>query len=166
MEGTSMAAPHLAGVAALLLQAKPTLTSEQLKNAIASSARRDAFTSPLVNSRWGYGKVDAAAAMGTVLSVRKISDAMPASFSLEQNYPNPFNPSTRILYELPAQFHGIVTLTVFDLLGKNVATLVNEFQQGGVYSASWNAETASSGVYYCILRAGAYLSVKKMILMR
>jgi subtilisin family serine protease len=165
MQGTSMAAPHVAGVAALLLQGKPSLTSDQLKNAITSSARRDALTGP-VNPQWGYGKMDATGSMGTVLSVRQVSNALPKNFSLEQNYPNPFNPSTQIRYTLPQNFKGTVSLTVFDVLGKKVATLVNEQQTEGTFAASWNAASSASGVYFCILRAGSFFDVKKMILMK
>ena len=166
MQGTSMATPHVAGVAALLLQARPSSTSVQLKNAITSSARRDAFTGYAASPQWGYGKIDATGSMGTVLSVRQVSDALPRNFSLEQNYPNPFNPSTQIRYTLPQNFKGTVSLTVFDVLGKKVATLVNEQQTEGTFAASWNAASSASGVYFCILRAGSFFDVKKMILMK
>ncbi len=166
MEGTSMATPHVAGVAALMLQAKPSSTSDQLKNAMISSARRDSLTGSSISSRWGYGKIDATGSMGTVLSVRQVSNDLPRSFSLEQNYPNPFNPSTQIRYTLPPNFKGNVSLTVFDVLGKKVATLVNEQQTEGTFSASWNAASSASGVYFCILRAGGFFDVKKMVLMK
>jgi minor extracellular serine protease Vpr len=166
MQGTSMAAPHVAGVAALMLQGKPFLTSDQLKNVITSSARRDAFTGSAASPQWGYGKIDATGSMGTVLSVRQVSDALPKNFSLEQNYPNPFNPSTQIRYTLPQNFKGTVSLTVFDVLGKKVATLVNEQKTEGTFAASWNAASSASGVYFCILRAGSFFDVKKMILMK
>ncbi len=166
MEGTSMATPHVAGVAALLLQAKPLSTSDQLKNAMLSSARRDGFTTPSINTQWGYGKLDATGAMGIVLSVKKVSDVLPSSFSLEQNYPNPFNPATQIRYTIPQHFKGDVSLTVFDVLGKKVATLVDEQQSEGVYSASWNATSIASGVYFYALRAGSYYAVQKMVLMK
>ncbi len=166
MEGTSMAAPHIAGVAALMLQAKPSSTSDQLKNAMISSGRKDSFTGSLPNPLWGYGKIDATGSMGTVLSVRSVPNTMPRNFSLEQNYPNPFNPSTQIQYTLPENFKGNVSLTVFDVLGKKVTTLVNEQQTAGTFSASWNAASSASGVYFCILRAGSFFSVKKMVLMK
>ncbi len=167
MEGTSMATPHVAGVAALLLQAKPSSTSDQLKSAMTGSARRDSITGSSVTPQWGYGKIDATGSMGTVLSsVRSAPNTVPRNFSLEQNYPNPFNPSTEIRYTLPENFKGNVSLTIFDVLGKKVAALVNQEQAGGTFSATWNASYAASGVYFYALRAGNFLAVKKMVLMK
>ncbi len=74
----------------------------------------------------------------------------PASYLLTQNYPNPFNPSTSISYQLPTQNH--VTLKVYDLLGREVATLVNEVRQPGTYSVQWNAFGVASGMYICRLQ--------------
>ena len=161
-----MATPHVAGLAALLLQAKPSSTSDQLKNAMISSAIRDSLTGPTPSARWGYGKVDATGSMGTVLSVRQVSNDVPRNFSLDQNYPNPFNPSTQIRYTLPQSFKGNVSLIIFDVLGKKVATLVDGVQSEGQFSATWDASSSASGVYFCILRAGGFFNVKKMVLMK
>jgi hypothetical protein len=101
---------------------------------------------------------------------------VPATFSLGQNYPNPFNPTTQISYSVPAS-PGRVTLAVYDILGREVATLVNEVKQPGVYHASWNAADYSSGIYtyrlkFTPLRVGgtgtgrAFSEVKKMVLAR
>lgn len=166
MEGTSMSAPHITGVLALLLQAKPSMTSDQLRNAITGSAREDGFTGSQVSAQWGFGKVDAEGAMSSVLSVVKLSEAIPSEFALLQNFPNPFNPSTQVRYSLSSSFNDRVTLTVYDVLGRRVATLVDQTQKGGEYSAFWNAANFSSGVYYCVLRAGGYIAVKKMVLMK
>ncbi|MGA9408362.1 MAG: S8 family serine peptidase [Bacteroidota bacterium] len=166
MQGTSMATPHVAGVAALMLQANPSYTSDQLKNAMISSARRDVFTGTSVTPLWGYGKIDATGSMGTVLIVKNVPDAVPTDFSLNQNYPNPFNPSTQIRYTLPQHFKGNVVLTVFDVLGKKVTTLVDQQQSGGDFSVSWNASSVASGVYFYVLRAGNFLDAKKMLLMK
>jgi hypothetical protein len=88
----------------------------------------------------------------------------PARFALEQNYPNPFNPATTIIYQVPALSH--VILTVYDLLGREVATLVDENKKAGRYSIPWNASWLSSGVYFYRLRAGEFRETKRMILLK
>jgi hypothetical protein len=94
---------------------------------------------------------------------------VPADFQLMQNYPNPFNPSTRIAYQLPS--NGFVTLSVYDLLGRMVRTLVNGEQLAGFRSIEWDGRdqrgnNVSSGVYFYTLKAGTVMESKKMILMR
>jgi hypothetical protein len=88
----------------------------------------------------------------------------PTEFILYQNYPNPFNPSTVISYQLAVGSR--VTLKVYDILGNEVATLVNEEKPAGSYEVKWSAESLSSGVYFYQLIAGSYLETKKMILLR
>jgi len=89
---------------------------------------------------------------------------LPKNFSLYQNYPNPFNPSTFITYQLPR--NSFVILKVFDLIGKEVATLVNGEKEAGKHSVEWNAEGLPSGVYFYKLSAGNFTQTKKMILIR
>jgi len=92
----------------------------------------------------------------------------PASFSLNQNYPNPFNPSTKISWQMPNG--GDVLLKVFDVLGNEIATLVNEFKQSGNYEVEFPSSNAgrflANGVYFYRLQAGAYNKTLKMILMK
>jgi len=83
---------------------------------------------------------------------------------LEQNYPNPFNPSTTIRYQLPVASE--VKLEVYDVLGKKIATLVNERQSAGSYQVVWNASGLSSGTYFYRLQAGTFTQTKKMILVK
>lgn len=90
--------------------------------------------------------------------------SLPISFNLQQNYPNPFNPATVIRYELPVACP--VEVTVCDVIGRGVATLVDEVQRAGEYSLYWNARGIPSGVYYYRLRAGEFSATKKMILVR
>ena len=89
---------------------------------------------------------------------------VPASFSLSQNYPNPFNPSTHVQYSISnLQF---VKLKVFDVLGREVATLVNEQKGPGTYTVDWNASGFASGIYFYRLEAGTFVDVKKMLLLK
>ena len=89
---------------------------------------------------------------------------LPGKFLLEQNYPNPFNPSTVIRYQLP--MNGHVLLKVYDMLGREVATLINERQDAGYKSVTFDAVNLPSGVYLYKLQAGTFSSVKKTILLR
>ncbi len=91
-------------------------------------------------------------------------DLTPKEFVLYQNYPNPFNPNTVISYQLPVA--GYVTLKVYDLLGKEVATLVDEYKETGRYEIEFDAKNLSSGIYYYKLNSGEYFQTKKMMLMK
>jgi hypothetical protein len=88
----------------------------------------------------------------------------PLTFSLGQNYPNPFNPTTAISYQLSA--NSFVTLKVFDILGREVATLVNEVQRPGIYRVKWDASGLPSGVYFCRMHAGEFVATRKAVLMK
>ncbi len=88
----------------------------------------------------------------------------PKEFKLEQNYPNPFNPSTVISYQLPVVSN--ITLKVYDILGSEVITLVNEQQEPGYYEVQFNAANIASGMYVYRLQAGDFISVKKMLLIK
>ncbi|MBK9097158.1 MAG: right-handed parallel beta-helix repeat-containing protein [bacterium] len=94
----------------------------------------------------------------------ELSQEVPTKVSLEANYPNPFNPTTTIRYSIPQ--NNIVTLTVYDILGSEVATLVNEEQSAGSYEVSFNASHLSSGIYVYRLRSGSFVETKKMVLLK
>ena len=96
--------------------------------------------------------------------IEQISADVPKTFLLEQNYPNPFNPSTTIRYQLPVASE--VKLEVYDVLGKKIATLVNERQSAGSYQVVWNASGLSSGTYFYRLQAGTFVETKKMIMVK
>jgi formylglycine-generating enzyme required for sulfatase activity len=91
-------------------------------------------------------------------------NAQPNSFGLGQNYPNPFNPSTTISYQLPSQRH--VTLKVFDVLGREVATLVDGVEAPGHKEMRFDASGLSAGIYFYRLQAGAYVETRKFLLLR
>ena len=109
------------------------------------------------------------ATVKTFTSVVEIDSRVPAKFELSQNYPNPFNPSTTIKYALPSAVS--VSMVIYDINGKQVAELVNNRQNAGTYTVTWNGKNdhgapVSSGVYYCRIIAGDYVKTDKMILLK
>jgi len=86
------------------------------------------------------------------------------SYILEQNFPNPFNSTTYIWYSIPVS--GRVTLKVFDLFGNDVSTLLDMYQARGEYDVIFQADNLSSGIYFYQLRAGNFISTKKLILLK
>ncbi|MBK7444414.1 MAG: T9SS type A sorting domain-containing protein, partial [Ignavibacteria bacterium] len=88
----------------------------------------------------------------------------PKKYSLNQNYPNPFNPLTKIKYDLPND--NFVTIKIYDILGKELMNLVNEFKQAGSYSVTFDATNYPSGVYYYKITSDNFVQVRKMILIR
>ncbi|MFA6456836.1 MAG: T9SS type A sorting domain-containing protein [Bacteroidota bacterium] len=113
---------------------------------------------PLYYTAWDYDNHK------TTLGVQRLDETVPNVFALDQNYPNPFNPSTTIKYSIPAESR--VTLTIFNLLGQEVATVVNENLKAGKYSATFDASRLATGVYIYRLEAGSFTSVKKMMLLK
>jgi len=101
---------------------------------------------------------------GSILTSVESEADNPANFVLSQNYPNPFNPSTKISWQSPVS--SWQTLKIYDVLGNEVATLVNEEKPAGSYEIEFNASKLSSGTYFYQLRAGSFLETKKMILMK
>jgi len=89
---------------------------------------------------------------------------IPVAFSLFQNYPNPFNPTTRISFSLPSR--TFVSLKVYDVLGREVATVVSEELPAGSYTRQWDAKGSASGVYFYRLQAGSFVETKKMLLLK
>lgn len=96
--------------------------------------------------------------------VKQNPDEIPHEFLLSQNYPNPFNPSTGILFRITD--YGLVSLRVYDVLGQEVITLVNEVKQPGRYHVTWDASNVASGVYFYRLQAGDVVQQRKMLLIR
>jgi hypothetical protein len=101
---------------------------------------------------------------GKLTSVNEDYSSKPKQYSLYQNYPNPFNPVTSIKYQLPKDSN--VSLKVYDMLGREVAVLVNEYKQAGYYKVDFNGSTLSSGVYIYRLTADKFVATKKLILMK
>ncbi len=99
-----------------------------------------------------------------VTDVESIVNEIPGDFSLSQNYPNPFNPTTTIKYQLPEL--SFVTLRIYDVLGNEITTLVNEEKPVGSYKVEFDANSLSSGIYIYRLQAGNFVETKKMVLMK
>ncbi|MFZ4621734.1 MAG: phospholipase D-like domain-containing protein, partial [Bacteroidota bacterium] len=101
---------------------------------------------------------------GVLLSVIPSDGISPKSYSLSQNYPNPFNPSTQIQFSVAQK--GLVTVSIFDILGREVSTILNQELNAGSYSLDWNASHFSSGVYFYRMTSGNFNATKKMILQK
>jgi hypothetical protein len=99
-----------------------------------------------------------------VTAVRENSAKLPMLFSLLPNYPNPFNPSTTIRYVIPKADY--LTLKVYDVLGKEIATLVSEKQAAGEHAIRWNPVGLPGGVYFYRLQTGEFVATKKLILLQ
>ncbi|MCW9095100.1 MAG: T9SS type A sorting domain-containing protein [Ignavibacteriaceae bacterium] len=99
----------------------------------------------------------------TVTNINE-NELNPTAFKLYDNYPNPFNPSTTLRYSIPEA--SFTTLKVYDELGKEVATLVNETKSAGTYEVEFSAKDLASGIYYYTLQAGSFSKTNKMILMK
>lgn len=102
----------------------------------------------------------------TYSAITGINDGeqLPDKYMLYQNYPNPFNPSTKIKYQLPEE--AMVSLRIYNIIGEEIAVLVNSVQPAGNYTLEWNASGLSSGLYIYRIEAGTYISVKKLILLK
>ena len=95
--------------------------------------------------------------------------SIPEVFAIHQNYPNPFNPVTTLRYDLPE--NGLVNITIYDMLGREVKTLINQTQDAGYRSIIWDAtndygKPVSAGLYLYQIQAGEYMQTKKMVLLK
>ena len=103
------------------------------------------------------------------VGIKQISSYVPNLYSLGQNYPNPFNPTTKIRFDIP-RWRGeggwTTTLKVYDIMGREVQTLVNETLQPGTYEASFDGSKLTSGIYFYQLTSGSYKETKKLLLLK
>jgi hypothetical protein len=113
---------------------------------------------------WGYSLYEFVVHGASLTELRENNSGIPLQFELEQNHPNPFNPTTEIRFQIPEVSH--VTLNVFDLLGREIATLVDEVKQPALYAVLWKANGAASGVYFYRMTAGAFVETRKLVLMK
>ena len=121
----------------------------------------DAFTNVLADK---FYKITEGSGIQIITAVKKNPIAEPLDFNLQQNYPNPFNPSTTIKYSIPIS--NDVRIIVSDILGKQVAVLVNEFKSPGEYSAIFNSKSIPSGIYFYTLISGNIRLTKKMVILK
>jgi hypothetical protein len=98
------------------------------------------------------------------VAVRGEPPEFPHAFSLEQNYPNPFNPETVVRYQVPVA--SDLKIIVYDLLGRQVAVLVNDRKEAGSYEVKFSGTGLASGVYFYRLQAGSYVNTRKLLLLR
>jgi hypothetical protein len=99
-----------------------------------------------------------------VTPVSKKGTVLPAEFKLEQNYPNPFNPTTIINYSVPKSC--LVTIKIYDVMGKAIETLVNKEKNAGNYSVEFKGSQLASGIYFYRMQAGDFISTKKLVLLK
>jgi len=141
-----------------------TWTSQFTSPAWFSDRYRISFVDPFHGWVIGDGGLMFRTRNGGVTSVTSDPVEIPANFELHQNYPNPFNPETHIPFELAKNDH--VRLVVYDLLGREVATLVSEFKIAGRYDVTFAPRNLASGVYLYSLQAGSFRDAKKLLLIR
>jgi hypothetical protein len=129
------------------------------------SAANTGYTGELtINNSDSTFKISLNGVCGQVNGITPVSNEIPSNFSLSQNYPNPFNPVTNIEFSLPKA--GYVSLTVYDVMGREVENLVNKDLKPGIYKADWNAANYTSGVYFYKLVTGDFNETKRMILVK
>ena len=163
--GTSFSCPMTAGVCAVILSANHSLTPMQVRQLLIQTA--DSTSAP--NRRRGWGLINCWESVKLAKNLTSVNTNTIASviqgYELNQNVPNPFNPSTIISYSLKANSN--VSIKIYNILGREVSTLVNERQNAGSYSISFNGSNLSSGVYfYSLIADGNFVGTKRMLFLK
>ncbi|GEM_PF-1571710 len=163
--GTSSAGPHVAGALALIRQADKNLSHGRVRALLRAGAIADSFTGSVPNETWGFGKLRIENSLKLLLTAVKDENSQPPqTWLLAQNYPNPFNPRTQIVFRVPSAEH--VALKIYDMNGREVATLINEVKAPGTYNIIWEANGFASGVYFYRLSGATFSATKKLVLVR
>lgn len=155
--GTSFSCPLVAGAAALLLEANPGSSNLDIIEALRETAS-NSFGEK--NNSIGWGIVDASAA-NDFLKNGGVLPTISEDVLILQNNPNPFNATTTFRYNVPEP--GDVKITVYNILGQKVATLLDRYQDAGTRAMSWNAEGLSSGIYIVVVMANTQRAARKMV---
>lgn len=171
MQGTSMSCPVITGSVALMLEANNTLSYQNIVDIFKSTAREDQFTGSIPengSTTWGYGKIDVLQSVATAVNSINDVETTPGGFVLHQNYPNPFNPITTIKFSIPVGVDKLrrTSLKVYDVLGNEVAVLLNEPKAAGTYEIKFDAGVLSSGIYFYRLISDNFISVKKLVVIK
>lgn len=124
---------------------------------------RDGITGSILNRELREGiEIEIPANLTELILIDE--NIVPDKFALSQNYPNPFNPVTTIKYQIPAD--GLVKIVLYNILGKEVMTVVNKYQAAGNYQINFDASNLSSGVYFYKMQSGTFSDMKRMMVVR
>jgi len=129
-----------------------------------SSVVFDSLTVLVYGTTWGSISPTGQDTCALLTPVNTFNSSIPTVFKLYNNYPNPFNPKTIIRYDVPKT--SFVKLTIYDVIGREVATIVNEKKEPGRYDAEWDATNYASGVYFCKMETDIFTDIKKMVLLK
>ncbi|MCW8811152.1 MAG: S8 family peptidase [Ignavibacteriaceae bacterium] len=158
--GTSYSCPLMAGAAALILQADPSLTPMQLSALLKSTASQG--NNP--DNLYGWGIINTYAAVQSLVTNSDKNNKVPEDFYVLQNFPNPFNPSTKIRFSVPER--SLVKLALYDLLGREITVLFNEEMNPGTKELEFNGNGLASGIYLVKMLANNYQKTIKISLLK
>jgi subtilisin family serine protease len=169
--GTSMAAPHVTGLAALMFQANPQASVSEIRARLIETARHDGFTGLGWNKSYGYGKADAYNAVKKMTPVSSGGKDRPEGYALLENFPNPFNGSTTIVFTPPAGGNGRTALEILDISGRIMKTFSPGAEGSGFIRWSWDGrdhlgKDMPSGVYFVRLSTKDGFWSRKLMLIR
>jgi len=171
-KGTSMAAPHVAGTIALLFEKDNNLSVSQIKTALIYSANSDMLEGEYWDEKWGFGMLDAAAAIQEIESGVSEQVHVPQSFTVSEPYPNPFNSTVSFNVSIPAELTGSDApkrIAIYSVLGKPVYSKLITIDNSGICTATWNGTDmndtpVSSGIYIYKISVSDVAATGKVIL--